>query len=170
MTDDLQRLRNKLCREVAQSEHDAVIHTAREAKRLGSIPPADALRAISAHAMALEPSVDKLLADQPVGRSVGRAIGETFSALRHFFLDRLIDTERSFRATLLGLRHGVDCVRLLREVGVCANDSGLIRWCDGYLLERLSLLEHAEQTLHWFAERPSRALQSGLVIALQAGK
>ncbi|MDB4958528.1 MAG: hypothetical protein JWO36_6097 [Myxococcales bacterium] len=170
MIDDLQRLRNKLCRELAQSEHDAVIHTAREARRLGDTPPAAALRAITAHAREMEPSVDQLLADQPVGRALGRAVAQTFSTLRHLFFDRLIDAERSFRGTLLGLRHGVDCVRLLREVGVYANDVALMRWCDQYLLERLSLLEQAEQTLAWFAERPSRALQSGLVVALQAGK
>jgi hypothetical protein len=29
---------------------------------------------------------------------------------------RFVDAERSYRATLLGLRHGVDVARLLREV------------------------------------------------------
>ena len=170
MTQDLQRLHNKLCRELAQSEHDAVIHTAREADRLGSIAPAEALRAISAHARELAPRINELLVDQPVGRTLGRLVGEMFSTLRHYGFDRMIDTERSFRATLLGLRHGVDCVRLLREVGVCGNDADLTRFCDRYLLERQALLERAEQTLAWFAERPSQALQSGRVAALASGK
>jgi hypothetical protein len=167
MADDLQRLREKLCRELAQSERSATVHTAREARRLGEVWPAVTLRAISEHAEAIRPGLEGLLARQPIGRRLGRAVGEAFSVVRHFLFDRLIDAERSFRGTLLGLRHGVDVVRLLREVGLRQLDHRLVRWCDEFLVDRMCLLEQAEQSLAWFAERPAKALASGARLALQ---
>ncbi len=167
---ELYKLRRKLARELAQSEKDAMLHTVREARRLGDVPPARALREIAAHAKALEPRFESLMTrDQTLGLGVGRAVGHLFSALRHFFFDRLIDTERSFRATLLGLRHGVDAARLLREVALRAGDPRLVRFCDELLVDRLCLLEHAEQTLTWFAEQPAIALRSGFRMALSNG-
>ena len=41
--------------------------------------------------------------------------------MRHFVVDRFVDVEQSYRGTLLGMRHGLDLVRLLREV---ADDEG----------------------------------------------
>lgn len=170
MSDDLRRLRTKLCRELAQSEHSAEVHCAREANRLGQIPPAVALRVISEHAAELKPSLQALLDDQQIGRSLGQVVGATFSVLRHFLFDRLIDAERSYRGTLLGLHHGIDIVRLLREVAYCSAERDLMRWCDGFLIERTALVEQAEHAMVWFAERPARALRSGVRMALQSGK
>jgi hypothetical protein len=168
MIDDLQRLREKLCRELAQSELDATRHTSREARRLGDVPPAHALRSIAEHADQLRPRFEALVKpDQPVGVALGRGVGEVFSALRHFVFDRMIDTERSFRGTLLGLRHGIDLTRLLREVALRQADAALLQYCDQFLVERASLLEHAEQRLAWFAEHPEIALMSGARVALQ---
>ncbi len=168
---DLHKLCTKLCRELAQSEHSATVHPRREARRLGQVPPAAALLAIAQHAETQRPRFEALMVKrQPVGLRVGRGFGELFSSLRHALFDRLIDTERSFRATLLGLRHGVDVVRLLREVALRSGDSHLLQFCDEWLIERLCHLEHAERTLAYFADQPARALQSGLRIALTAGK
>jgi len=47
MPTELRRLRENLCRELAQSEHDAVLQTTREASRLHHCPPAEKLRAIA---------------------------------------------------------------------------------------------------------------------------
>ncbi|MDQ3364019.1 MAG: hypothetical protein M3680_01125 [Myxococcota bacterium] len=168
---DLYKLCTKLCRELAQSEHSATVHTRREARRLGPVPPAAALLAIAQHADSQRPRFESLMVKrQPVGLRLGRGFGELFSRLRHALFDRLIDTERSFRGTLLGLRHGVDVVRLLREVALRTGDTHLMRFCDEWLDERHCHLEHAEQTLAYFAEQPARALQSGLRIALTAGR
>lgn len=165
---DLQRLREKLCRELSQSERDASLHTTREARRLGDVPPAHAFLAIAQHAETLRPAFDALITtDQPVGVRVGRTVGQVFSALRHILFDRMIDTERSFRGTLLGLRHGIDCTRLLREVALRQGDAQLVHFCDALLVDRLCLIEHAEQMLGWFADEPTAALKSGARLALE---
>jgi hypothetical protein len=165
---DLHKLCTKLCRELAQSEHSAVVHPQREAKRLGDISPAHALLAIVEHAKSLRPRFDALMAKrQRKGIEIGRAFGQVFSILRHVIGDRVIDAERSYRGTLLGLRHGTDVARLLREVALREHDTNLVRFCDEFLLERLALIEGAEQALAWFAEQPSRAIRSGMRLALQ---
>lgn len=164
------RLRDKLCRELAQSEHDARLHTRREAKRLGDCPPAHALLAIAEHADDVEQALEKLTKQRiGVGLRVARAVAKVFSGMRHFFIDRLIDRESSYRATLLGLKHGIDTLRLLREVVTINHDVALLKFCDLVMVERLCLLEDAEQALVWFAEQPELALGSGAWRALPAG-
>ncbi len=164
---DLDKLRTKLCRELAQSEQSARVHPVREARRLGNVPPAAALRAIAGHAAQLRPRFEALVQrDRLGGFGVARAVGKLFSALRHAVFDRMIDTERSFRGTLLGLRHGVDTARLLREVARRSGDVYLLAFCDELLAQRLPLIARAEASLAWFAEQPGRALQSGLRAAL----
>jgi len=153
-----------------QAEHDAVIHPRREASRLGDVPPAQALLAISEHAARMRPRLEaKLRGEQPTGMRLGRAVAETFSAVRHLLIDRLIDAERSYRGTLLGLRHGVDVARLLREVALRETDAELVHFCDELLVDRTALLEEAEQAMAWFAEQPARALAPGLRVALESG-
>src|SRR5688572_15180511 len=116
---DLEKLYAKLCRELAQSEQSASVHPRREARRLGDTAPAQALLAIAAHADELRPRFEALMAKrQPKGIEIGRVFGRAFSAIRHAIADRLIDAERSYRGTLLGLHHGIDVTRLLREVAL----------------------------------------------------
>ncbi|MEJ7602975.1 MAG: hypothetical protein WKG01_34125 [Kofleriaceae bacterium] len=107
---------------------------------------------------------------QPAGLQLGRAVGVAFSALRHFMFDRLIDHERSYRGTLLGCKHGLDVVRLLREVALRSGDSAVVRFCDDQLVERIPLLEAAERELAWFADCPTKALRSGLRVAFESAK
>lgn len=156
----IERLRDKLGRELAQSEHDAVVHCAREARRYGGQPPAQAMRAISSHARAIRPRLAPLWRAQPTGVRLGRAVGELFSLTRHLVLDWLIDAERSYRATLLGLRHGLDAARLLREVARVQHDDAAVACCDQLLDERATLLDAATAELRWFAEHPALALRS----------
>jgi hypothetical protein len=169
--DDLHRLGAKLCRELAQSEHDARVQPLREARRLGNIPPGRALRDIAAHAQVVRPRLESLMRDQGqrVGLGLGRTVGAIFAVLRHAIFDRVIDAERSYRGTLLGLRHGVDIMRLLRAVAAREGDLLLAIFCDEVLVERLVLLDRAEQALSWFAERPTLALRSGLQLTLHPG-
>lgn len=170
MSNELRRLREKLCRELAQSEHDAVLHTTREAARLGTCAPAEKLRAIAAHAEHLRPRLDALtIPAQPVGIRLGRAVAEVFSGLRHYVFDRILSGERSYRATLLGLRHGIDTAWLLREVARRDEHVRLYRFCDDLIAEREPLLREAERALVWFAQHPAIALASGARIALGAG-
>ena len=165
---DLQKLCSKLFRELAQSEHSATVHTRREARRLGEIPPAHALLAISEHAESQRPRLEALMAKRNIpGKRLGDYVGQVFSLLRHVIGDRMIDVERSYRGTLLGVRHGIDTTRLLREVAVRLDDAHLVRFCDELMIDRLGLLERAEHALGWFADEPARAIQSGLRLALQ---
>jgi hypothetical protein len=159
MPDELARLRRKLCRELAQSELDAAVHTRREAERLGEGPHAVALLEISAHATSLRPRLDALLIPrQPFGVRAGRAVGHTFSTLRHLIFDRMISAERSYRGTLLGLWHGVDTARLLRAVAWHAHEIRLHRFCDDLIAQREPLIRQAEDALRWFASHPDLAL------------
>jgi hypothetical protein len=165
---DLEKLRAKLCRELAQSEHSADVHTRREARRLGDVAPAHALLALGEHARAEEPRFEAIACSlQPEkGIHIAQAIGQAFSTLRHLIFDRMIDTERSFRGTLLGFRHGLDTSRLLREVATRLGDTALVEFIDDWQPRRLELLHAAEATLSWFADAPARALQSGLRTAI----
>jgi hypothetical protein len=164
----LRKLYCKLCRELAQSERSAVVHTRREAQRLGDSPPARALRALGAHATATRPRFDSLVTGrQPVGAVAGRAFGQLFSALRHYLFDRLVDVERSYRGTLLGFHHGLAVARLLRDVAERLDEPEMVAFCDEWLGERKPLLEAAERELHWFAEQPRKAIRSGLRIAFE---
>lgn len=158
----LRKLYGKLCRELAQSERSAVVHTRREARRLGDTPPARALRALGAHAQAMNPAFQDLVGRrQPVGMMLGRRIGELFSTLRHVIFDRLMDLERSYRGTLLGFHHGLAVARLLREVAERLDERGMVEFCDEWLPVRMGLVEAAERELHWFADAPHKAIRSG---------
>src|SRR6185295_11087430 len=159
--EQLQKLREKLCRELAQSEHDAVTHCAREARRYGTQPPARVLRAVSAHARKLQPELVAIWGtQQATGVRVGRAVGEAFSSIRHFAVDWVLDAERSYRATLLGLRHGLDAARLLRGVLAELHDQPALAVCDALIDGRARFLGAVEDQLRWFAAHPEVALRS----------
>ena len=161
MASSIRRLREKLCRELAQSEHDAVIHCQREAARYGTLPPGQVLRVIADHARELRPQLDWLWGGkQGAGIHAARVVAEAFSALRHFAVDWMIDAERSYRATLLGLHHGLGVARLLREVADHQHDIDALQVCDELLEGRTRLLARAEDRLRWFAEHPDLALRS----------
>ena len=164
---NLRRLSEKLCRELAQSEHDAIIHTTREARRLGATPPADKLQAIAAHATQLRARFDALvMPKQAVGVRAARVVANVFSTTRHLFADRLLSSERSYRATLLGLRHGIDTARLLCEVARRQEQVRLFDFCSDLIAGREPLLREAERALAWFADNPTLSLASGLRIGL----
>lgn len=168
--DDLHRLRAKLCRELAQSENSADVHTRKEARRLGDAVPAQRLLALGEHARAESMLLDTVLGTKQPERNLrfARGFGGAFSTLRSLIFDRVIDVERSYRGTLLGFRHGLDTARLLREVAIRLGDANLVQFIDAWMPRRLELLHAAEDALGWFADSPSRALQSGLRTAIAA--
>ncbi len=95
-----------------------------------------------------------------LGLGVGREIGRIFSTTRYIAVDRLIDAQRAYRGTLLGLQHGLDCGRVLRRVAEHTGESAIITWCDDALRRRAELIEIAEEQLDWFADFPEVALCS----------
>ena len=165
------QLLEKLSRELTQSELDAERQTTREANRLGDVEPARRLRAIAAHAAHIRPRLNRIVHhNQPIGWEVARLVGELFSAARHFAVDRILSTERSYRATLLGVHHGIDAACLLRDVARREEHVRLHRYCDDMIAERETLLREAQHALVWFADHPDIVSASGARIALLSNR
>lgn len=144
------------CRPRPRRRHTA---RARPPARAGT-PPAQPLRATAEHAAIALVELHGLADRRGIPLTgAGIALGRTFSALRQTLLDRVLGAERSYRGTLLGMRHGVDVVRMIRNVAVDDGDSELVVWCDRWLDVRLPLVEQAETALSWFARHPERALE-----------
>jgi hypothetical protein len=152
------RLLPSLMTELFQTERSAYRHPIREAKRLGDVPPAIALRAVAAHANEVLDELPKLARARGLAvAGVGTIVGETFSDVRHFFADRLIDRERSYRGTLLGMRHGIDLVRLIGAAAEDEGDTELASWCERWLAIREKLVIGVERELEWFGRHQTFA-------------
>lgn len=159
-----------LVRELFQTEQSAKDHPVLEAERLGEVPPAVALRAVAAHARRTLAELPPLVRrhDLPVSNG-GRRLGTAFSTIRNRFADLILTAERSYRGTLLGMRHGVDLVILIQSVARMEGDVGLANWCDHWLERRRPLVEAAAQELAWFAANPARAREPAKDNPLAAG-
>jgi hypothetical protein len=158
-SDDARRLIATLLREFFQTENSARWHPTREAERLGDVVPARAMAAIARHATAALEQLPAVAAARGLPTSAGGlTAGRLFSAVRDKALDLFLTTEKSYRGTLLGLRHGVDLAKLLRETAEAAGDRDLAAFCDRWLAKRVPLLADAAGQLAWFGERPARAL------------
>jgi hypothetical protein len=153
-------LLKSLFRELFQSERSAMKHPRREAERLGGGPPAHALTAVSDHAKGIFADLCAIAraTDVPVSRA-GMAVGSLLSIARHVVLDRAVDAERSYRATLLGMRHGVDLMKLIRKVADASGRVELAGFCTRWLEEREPLVDRVESAMGWFAEHPQRAAE-----------
>ncbi len=155
----LARMYAKLCREQSQAEHSTELHPRRVARRLGDSPPGRAFRALSAHANRLAPAFKEALGPgHRFDLLAGLVVAKMFSGSRYLLLDHLTEPERSYRGTLLGLKHGVDCARLLTHVATAGRQPLMAGWCARMLAERLPLLADAEDALAWFAAHPGRAI------------
>jgi hypothetical protein len=146
------RLLEKLLRELVRSEEQAVEHAPREGKRIGETPPVDALRDVAVHALSMQPRLQLVLDGHNLAAGRG-GISATLATLRHLVTDRIHDAERAYRAALLDLRHGVDVVRVLREVARLEELFAVIRWCDDWLAARRTLVARVEAQLAWFADQ-----------------
>jgi hypothetical protein len=152
------KLFKRLGHELFQTETSAALHCRREAERLGAAPPAEALRAVANHAQDVLRDLPGLAALTSVPQSkAGATVGRIFSELRDKLADRMIDSERSYRGTLLGARHGVDLVRLLRSAAEQQGDRELQAFCDRWLERRGQLVERVAAELDWFARNPENA-------------
>lgn len=146
-----------LFRELRQTERSAQVHGAREAKRVSGAPQ-EALVAVSEHAARINRELPELMRSEelPTGR-VGRAVGAMFSSIREAVADRLVDLERSYRGTLLGLRHGVDVIKMIRHLADACGRVEIGGFCTRWLDEREPMVARAEHAMSWFAHHPARA-------------
>lgn len=169
-SNDIERMRRELFEtlisEVFQTEQSACDHPTREAQRLGDAPPAEAMRACAEHAeRTLETLRDFCEQDNLRPRNAARALGSTFSQIRDKFADLVLDRQRSYRGTLLGIAHGIHVFELLREVvttGALDSDDARQRWLffiNQWLHDRRQILQAATLALHWFAANPEQALE-----------
>jgi len=147
-----------LMRELFQTEKSASLHPLREAERLGDVPPAHAFRGVAEHATRILERLPDLARhhDLPVSQA-GKRIGELFSVVRTAFADHLIDPERSYRGTILGMRHGIDLVTLMRATARASGDVDLATWFGVWLDERIPLVDACAEQLVWFASHPAEA-------------
>jgi hypothetical protein len=151
---------HSLARELFQTETSAARHCRREAERLADTGPAQALRAVAAHAEVVLEELPGLAErnDMPVSKG-GRMTGALFSQLRDKMFDMLIDSDRSYRGTLLGCRHGLDVVRTIQQLAKCMGKTELDAFCANWLNTRTVLVQRLEDELAWFAQHPEEALK-----------
>jgi len=162
-----------LVRELFQTEQSAKVHPRIEAERLGDVPPSQVLLAIAAHAESALAELPPLVIRHNLPNSTGgKLVGAAFSSLRDHFVDLLLSSERSYRGTLLGMRHGIDLVELVQYVAREEGDTSLTQWCATWLEKRRPLVEAAAGELAWFAANPDRAREPAkdnpLALGLQA--
>lgn len=148
----------RLVIEMFQTEESAKEHPRKEAERLEGTPPGAAMLAVSRHA---ELALGELaaIADQ-LGyerKGLGTAIGRTFSLVREAVIDRLVNQEKNYRGTLLGMQHGVDLFILSEATARRAGKTSLALFCARWLGERRPLVDAVRAQLPWFAENVERA-------------
>src|SRR5689334_4411230 len=105
----LDKLLHNVVHEVFQTESSARRHCRREAERLHGTGPGRAMLVISEHAAQALNQLGTICQREglPVGVG-GSTVGMVLSEMRDKVLDRLIQSERSYRGTLVGLHHGID--------------------------------------------------------------
>ena len=156
--DQQRTLLRGLMREFMRTERAATRQPLRDARRFGNAPPAQALRAVAEHAEKNLPTLRDVATrnDLAPGRALVIA-GSLLAMARHRLNDRLVDTEKSYRDTLLDLRHGLDVMKLMRKI---ADASGMVElggFCTSWLEQREPLVERVEGAMGWFASHPRRA-------------
>jgi len=160
--ENAETLARTLMHEFFQTETSAVQHCRREALRYGVAPPAAALVAVADHAAEVLKQLPALAAKTNLPASkLGMTTGAFFSQMRDKIVDRVMQSERSYRATLLGIRHGVDLVTSLRAVAEVQGSATLVDFCDGWLNKRNLLMERVHDELSWFGDHPELAVRSG---------
>jgi hypothetical protein len=147
----------KLCREISHAELVAGEHAVREAKRLGAVPPVDALEEVALHALAMRPRFLAAVRGHEIRLGRRRLVGTTLATLRHLVVDRVGDGERAFRTALLDLRHGLDMVTLLHGIARGSELFAVIRWSADWLAERRTLVARVEAQLAWYVEQATAA-------------
>ncbi|MDC0715614.1 hypothetical protein [Nannocystis bainbridge] len=158
---DVRAWLGNLSRELFQTEQSAQRHPIIEAERLGDVPPARIFRAIAAHAESALAELPGLIERHELPVSTGgRAVGSAFSVVRNQVADLFLSLERSYRGTLLGVRHGIDLVTLFEQVARRDGAVELADWCVAWLERRQALVVEAEHALEWFAAHPERALEA----------
>ena len=150
-----ERLSTSLLSELFDLEEDAYRLSLREADRLGSGPPAVALRSVVAHTNDALEDLPVLAADRSVRiGSAGSLFFDTLHRVRDAIADQLSDMEHGYRRALATLHEGIDLVRLTHDAAVNEGDDALATWCDRWLDVRERFVADVSRELAWFAAHP----------------
>jgi hypothetical protein len=156
----LDKLLHNVVHEVFQTETSAVRHCQREAERLASTGPGRAMIAISGHASQVLEALGPVCRREGLPVSVGGSTaGVLLSEMRDKVLDRLIQSERSYRGTLMGLHHGIDLMKLVTLAAEASGKSSLLELCSNWIPARTALVQVAVEELSWFVMHPERATE-----------
>ena len=146
--------------ELFQTERSAERHPEVEADRLGDVPPAIPMRLVSAHATNALAKLEGLAKergfDVASAGKAGKGVGEMFSQVREKVADLVLTNQVSYRGTLLGIRHGIDLMKLVHQAA--EDDEELRAWATEWLDERTYLATSVEKELAWFGDNPDVAL------------
>lgn len=160
------RLVPSLFSELVETERSSYRRPVREAERLGDVAPSIALRAVAAHANDTLDALPKLARARGLSTTTVRGLfGAAVASAWDAAAAHLVDVERSFRTTLLGLRNGIDLVRLLRAAADDEADHELVAWCDRWLDVRQRLVQDVARELDWFAQHPAASLRVAASLA-----
>ena len=117
------------------------------------------MRAVSVHAEAAEKALRAHAERRHHSEStLGNAVGAMFSVVRDDLADFILTSERSYRITMMGMRHGCDVVDLFGLAAKHEGDEALADWCQRWTAQRKPLVEACASALSWFAENPDEAL------------
>jgi hypothetical protein len=151
-----EELLENLLIEMAQTERSSTLQPRREAERLGAgATPAIAFLAVADHADRVLPEIERLAG--PKNGALGKAIGRTFSVVRDKCGDKLVRKEKSYRGTLAGLYHGIDCAVLTHAVAARCGRSDVAEFLARWLDERQPLVADCQRAVTWFAAHTDTA-------------
>jgi len=163
-TEDLRTSRKLLRRhgrELLRTEAWMRLHCQRETERLGSVPPAEPLRAAGHHADAAVKYMMAHTARVDFPLNVASTVaGLIASSASTFVLDRVLSSEQAYRSTLLSMKRGVDLVKMMNQLAQRSGELELIEWTDSWLRLREAYLQQAEAQLGWFADKVRQAEQA----------
>lgn len=156
--DAIEELHDRLLRELAESERETGLHCRHEAGRHeGEV--ADILHEIAAHAEQTEARIRAQIASAPpIAELFTNAVSRTVSSIRTLGVDRVIAHERSYRATLLGVRQSLDTAHLLLAAAERAFRPQIKSLCEAMIAIREPLVARAADAMIWFVDHPSDAL------------
>lgn len=159
-----ERLSPSLLAELYELEEDSYRLAIREAKGIGGGPPAQALRAVAAHASDCLDELPTKARERHVRvTSLGALALDTLRRLRDIAISPFLDHEHAYRNALGTFHRGIDLVRVAHAAAREEGDDALADWCERWLSARERLVESASEELAWFGRHPFFARLPGPV-------
>ena len=151
-----QQLLGGLLGELARAERSAIRRLRKQAHRIGDGEPfAETMLRAARHAERWLTEFERSVRGRRQRARI--ALERVLATLREGLADLLVNHERSYRATLLGLRSAIDCAVLTQAVAQRAGRPDLAGFCGRWLDERRRLVAECERQLAWFAFHPQCA-------------